>query len=116
MTCPESEQPRTPIEELLRRQAAAALLGEAEAVMRGERHLTIEHGYPETDDETARLEQLRTVAWRGADGAHTRSIGGGGDYTTITVEGPAADAFIDHLAELATALGPSWWRVRRSAR
>lgn len=116
MTCPEGEGPRTPIEELLHRLAAAALLGEAEAVMRGKRHLTIEHGYPETDDETARLEQLRTVAWRGADGARTRCIGGGGDYTTITVEGPSAEAFVDQLTALATALGPSWWRVRPSAR
>ncbi|MGY2116666.1 hypothetical protein ACW9HR_22400 [Nocardia gipuzkoensis] len=117
MTCPDSDNPASPGEELLRRYGEAALLREAEAVLHGERHLTVEHGQPETEDENARLQQLWDTAWRGYKGARTRGVGGGGDYTTITVCGPAAAAFVDHLADLAEGdLNPGWWRVRRAAR
>ncbi|MEU5764013.1 hypothetical protein [Nocardia sp. NPDC047648] len=118
MTSPEDHHnPETSAEQLLRDYSDAALVGEAHALMHGERHLTIEHGYPETADDTARLQHLSDTAWRGRDGARTRSIGGGGDYTTITVEGPHAEEFVDSLAQLAQeSLNPGWWKVRRSAR
>ncbi|MEV0297154.1 hypothetical protein [Nocardia sp. NPDC050710] len=78
MTSPDRDQPPTPADGFLPRYAEAALLREAHAVTHGERHLTVEHGYPETGEETARREQLSDPAWRGFPGARTRSIGGGG--------------------------------------
>lgn len=99
---------------ILEQLAVASLVAEAEDLLRGVRYLSIATGDPETDDDLARVNALTSAAWTPRADAATTAIRGGNDYLTIRVEGAAADAFVDDLAELAQRLNPGFWRINRS--
>jgi hypothetical protein len=101
--------------ELLARQRADALVDEAEQAAHGVRHLTVEHGDPESADDEQRLHHL--WLWASDNRARAQiSTSGGNDTTSWSVDGPDADTLIAELAALASRLNPGWWRIRPSAR
>ncbi|WP_225730953.1 MULTISPECIES: hypothetical protein [unclassified Nocardia] len=111
-----TDQPQTLAEQLRVLLEQLTLLADADEAVHGIHHLTVETGYPETADDLARIEVLCQAAWTGLPQARALSVGGGGDYTTIRLGGPAAAQFLEHLATTATRLDPGWWRIRRSSR
>jgi hypothetical protein len=101
--------------ELLRRQAARAVLAEAEDAAQGWRAVTIAHGDIDSAAESAAVEGIVR---------HARSlrpnivVRGGCDYLTILIPPPDADDVAAHVAELARAdaVGYWWWHVALSSR
>ena len=87
-----------------------ALIGEAEDLARGIRHLSVVTGEFETADDVQRVEQLTAVAWGGCDDARMTHSRGGNDYVTSFIEGPAADAFVDDFVALAESSTPGGGR------
>lgn len=81
----------------------------------GVRHLTVEHGDPETADDERRLHLL----WQWAHDNRERAritIRGSNDTTTWFIAGPAADELVADLEALAHRLNPRRWRICRAAR
>ena len=105
------EQARALLEQL----EAEALADEAEQAAHGVRHLTVEHGDPETADDERRLHLL----WQWAHDNRERAritIRGSNDTTIWFIAGPAADELVADLEALAHQFNPRWWRIRRAAR
>jgi hypothetical protein len=73
----------------------------------GCRHVTVEHGDVETEEEAGRLEQLRRLALASGALIATR---GGNDYTTWIFRGPAAPAAQRQVLADVERLASTWWR------
>ncbi|MEY8019116.1 hypothetical protein [Mycobacterium servetii] len=102
------------VEAYLAQARQAALVDEAEDLAAGIRHLSVVTGDLESDDDVRRLEQLDAAARCGRDGARLTRSRGGNDYVTYYIAGPAADQFVEDLAERAKTLNPGWWRITQS--
>ncbi|GAA3172504.1 hypothetical protein [Nonomuraea salmonea] len=70
--------------------------------------VSISHGYPESDDDVARLEKVAKLAY--ATG-HVALRRGGNDYTTYVFGGPDSGQTAAEFAEQVVAMACSWWRV-----
>jgi hypothetical protein len=100
---------------LLAQMQANALVDEAEQSAHGVRHLTVEHGDPESADDEQRLHML----WQWAHDNRERariSTRGSNDTTTWFIDGPAAEHLVAEIEALTHRLNPGWWRIRRCAR
>lgn len=84
------------------------IVWEAYEVAHGYRHLTIEHGDPETVEASRRLsafyDQLAALVARAA----WRRVRGTADYVTVTVAGADADAVIERILAVASATEEHW--------
>lgn len=87
------------------------IIGEAEELALGRRHLTIVHGRPDTLADSHALDDFYDAIFEIAGAAEWSRVRGTEGHFTVTVAGPNADELLLDVAEITHRANPGGWQV-----